>query len=119
MNLIHLFDLSLQGRSDEPAVEWQAPGEAPLTFTFGELERRTNRLARLLQARGLRMGDRLCVYLKNRIEVIELYLACLKLGVILVPINILYRERELTHILSDVEPTAIVVSGALDVACAA
>ena len=30
---------------------------------------------------------------------IDLYLACVKLGVIFVPINILYREREITHIL--------------------
>ena len=39
---------------------------------------------------------------------IDLYLACVKLGVIFVPINILYRERELAHILADAEPAAVV-----------
>ena len=39
---------------------------------------------------------------------IDLYLACVKLGVIFVPINILYRERELNHILTDAEPVAVV-----------
>ena len=29
---------------------------------------------------------------------IDLYLACVKLGVIFVPINILYKEREIAHI---------------------
>jgi malonyl-CoA/methylmalonyl-CoA synthetase len=46
----------------------------------------------------------LCVYLANRIEMIDLYLAAIKLGVIFVPINILYRDREISHILSDAEP---------------
>ena len=35
---------------------------------------------------------------------IDLYLACVKLGVIFVPINILYRDREIAHILHDAEP---------------
>ena len=35
-------------------------------------------------------------------------LACVKLGVIFVPVNILYRERELSHILSDAEPKLLV-----------
>ena len=35
---------------------------------------------------------------------IDLYVACIKLGVIFVPINILYRDREITHILNDARP---------------
>jgi len=44
---------------------------------------------------------------------IDVYLAAVKLGVIFVPINILYREREITHILGDSEPRAAVTSGEL------
>jgi malonyl-CoA/methylmalonyl-CoA synthetase len=36
--------------------------------------------------------------------VIDIYLACIMLGVIFVPINILYRDREIAHIVNDVEP---------------
>ncbi|HEX5228933.1 MAG TPA: AMP-binding protein [Bryobacteraceae bacterium] len=103
MNLLHLFDLSLSGRRDQPALEFQGA-----TYTFGDIDERSNRLAHLLANRGLKTGDRLCVYLANRIELIDLYLACAKLGAIFVPINILYRERELNHILSDAEPVAVV-----------
>ena len=39
---------------------------------------------------------------------IDLFLACVKLGVIFVPMNILYREREISHILSDAEPKLFV-----------
>jgi malonyl-CoA/methylmalonyl-CoA synthetase len=40
----------------------------------------------------------------------DIYLACIKLGVIFVPINILYRDREILHILNDAEPKAVVAA---------
>ena len=108
MNLRQLFDLSLIQRREEVALEW-----AGSEFTFGDLDVRSNRLAHALRARGLERGDRLCLYLANRIEFIDLYLACAKLGVIFVPINILYREREITHILGDAEPKRLVTEAEL------
>src|SRR5271163_3233732 len=106
MTLCHLFDLSLKGRRDSVALEFRDQ-----TYTFGELDSRSNRRARLLSNKGLSTGDRLCVYLVNCVEMIDIYLACVKLGVIFVPINILYRDREITHILSDAEPVAIIAAG--------
>jgi malonyl-CoA/methylmalonyl-CoA synthetase len=98
-----LFDLSLIGRANDVALEWA--GEE---YTFGDIERRSNRTAHALLARGFEKGDRLCLYLANRIELIDLYLACVKLGVIFVPINVLYREREIAHITGDAEPRLFV-----------
>ena len=109
MNLNHLFDLSLTGRRDTVALEFEGR-----EFTFGEIDDRANRLAHLLAHRGLKTGDRLCVYLPNCVEMIDLYLACVKLGVIFVPINILYRDRERTHILRDADPAAVVAAEPLD-----
>ena len=101
MTLIQLFDLSLRGRRNETALEFQGR-----EFTFGEIEARSNRLANLLLAR-FKAGDRLCVYLANCVEMVDLYLACVKLGIVFVPINILYRDREIAHIVSDAEPVAV------------
>jgi malonyl-CoA/methylmalonyl-CoA synthetase len=109
VNLSHLFDHSLIGRRDQPALEFHDS-----TFTFGDLDRRSNRTAHLLLERGLRAGDRLCVYLSNCVEMIDLYLACAKLGVIFVPINILYRGREMGHILQDADPFALVANDAVE-----
>jgi malonyl-CoA/methylmalonyl-CoA synthetase len=106
VNLTHLFDLSLAGRRDATALEFE-----DRFFTFGDLDARSNRLAHLLLRRGLKTGDRLCCYLANCVEMIDLYLACIKLGVIFVPINILYRDREMAHILADAEPIALVAAG--------
>ena len=108
MNLLHLFDLSLIARRDEIALEWSGA-----EFTFGDIERRSNRVAHALRARGLGKGDRLCVYLGNRIELIDIYLACVKLGVIFVPINILYRDREIAHITNDAEPRWMITEAEL------
>ncbi len=109
MTLPQLFDRSLLGRRDESALEFQGQ-----SLTFGQIEARSNRLARALLARGLGPGDRLCVYLANCVETIDLFLACAKTGVIFVLINILYREREISHILRDAEPAALVTSASIE-----
>src|SRR5580658_4236628 len=109
MNLCNLFDLSLRGRADAPALEYSGS-----TYTFGELDARSNRLAQFLLSQGIAEGDRLCVYLANSVEMIDLFLACLKAGVIFVPINILYRDREISHILRDAEPSALVADSPVE-----
>ncbi len=103
MTLIDLFDLSLRGRASTPALEFGQD-----TYIFGELDDRSNRLAQFLKGQGFTPGDRLCVYLANCVEMIDIYLACVKTGVIFVPINVLYRDREISHILLDTEPRAVV-----------
>ena len=114
MNLAHLFDLSLAGRSTVKALDYdRADGGGVATLTFGELNARSDRVAKLLGARGFSRGDRLGVFLPNRVEFLDLFLACVKLGVIVVPINVLYREREIGHIIEDSEPKAVVTMGTL------
>src|SRR5258707_15867667 len=107
MNLTDLFGLSFVDRRDKVALEFQNR-----TLTFGEIDERSNRMAHLFTQRGLRAGDRLCVYLANCLEMIDVYLACVKLGVIFVPINILYKEREIAHIVTDADPKAVVAKAA-------
>lgn len=106
-SLIELFRETFRGRHDAIGLEWNGT-----TFTFGELDARANRMARTLAGRGLERGDRLALYLANCVEFIDLYLACTRLGAVCVPINVLYREREIDHILRDAEPRAIVATTA-------
>jgi malonyl-CoA/methylmalonyl-CoA synthetase len=109
LTLTDLFDFSLIGRRESAALEFRDH-----VYTFGELDDRSNRLAAVLSRRSLRTGDRLCVYLANCVEMVDLYLACIKLGVVFVPINILYRGREIGHILSDAGPTAVISDATFD-----
>jgi len=110
MSLLALFDLSLIGRRDAPALEFERVDGEVVSLTFGALELRSNQLARALQQRGIQRGDRLAFYLTNCVEIIDLWLACVKSGVIVVPINVLYREREIGHILADADPRAVVTT---------
>jgi malonyl-CoA/methylmalonyl-CoA synthetase len=110
MQLTDLFNLSLVGRSSVTALEYEDAAGKPASLTFGEIDGRSDQVARYLMSEGFVTGDRLGIFLANRVEFIDLVLACLKIGVIIVPINILYREREIGHIVADAEPKAVVTT---------
>jgi len=108
--LFDLFEASLVRRAAEPGLEIGPPGEPVESLTFGEVAVRTDRMASVLAGRGLRPGDRLAVQIPNGLAFLDLFLACLKLGAIFVPVNVLYREREVGHIVADAEPVAMVTT---------
>ena len=95
MSLLPLFDLSLRGRAAVTGLECARADGSVVSFTFGELDARSDRLAGLLRARGLKSGDRLAFFLQNRIEVVDLWLAGVKLGLIVVPVNVQFLPRTL------------------------
>jgi malonyl-CoA/methylmalonyl-CoA synthetase len=108
--LLDLFAPALVGRAHEPALDVGPAGGEVLSLTFGEIGERSSRMAGTLHRRGLRPGDRLAVQLENGLPFLDFFLACLKLGAILVPVNVLYREREVAHVVSDAEPRAVVTT---------
>ncbi len=69
-------------------------------ITYRELNNETNRVANFFSAIGLKKGDRIAVDLFNCPEILSIYLAAAKLGLIFVPLN--YRlvacelQRQLT-----------------------
>jgi malonyl-CoA/methylmalonyl-CoA synthetase len=116
MNLHDLFELTVQAGPRATALEFYDAASGLRNISFEEVQARALRMASVLQGRGLKFGDRLCVYLGNSAHMIDLFLACAYLGVIFVPINILYKEREVAHILQDADPKATVVEGVLPAA---
>jgi malonyl-CoA/methylmalonyl-CoA synthetase len=106
-----LFDRSLVGRASTPALDVDVAGGIR-TLTFGEIDARAARMAHVLTARGIGQGDRVAVYLANRLEFIDLFLACLRIGAPFVPVNILYRGREIGHMLQDADPRVVVTAAA-------
>lgn len=107
MDLLHFFDNSLVDRRESIGLEIQSGSCTLTTLTFGELEIRSNQWAHFFHEQGFIQGDRLGVYLPSGLDFLLAYLACIKLGVIFVPINFLYKEREIARILEDAEPRAI------------
>ncbi len=110
MQLLDLFDVTFERQRYEIGLEIDRPAGATTCLTFGEIEARADRTAAVLAARGLVRGDRLCVRLPNSLAFIDIFIACMKLGAVFVPINVLYRDREIAHIVGDAAPRAVVAS---------
>ena len=90
-------------------------GEKPLFFfegepvSYGDVDRRVNRVANGLRALGVGKGDRVGVMLPNSVEFPVTWLAIAKLGAVMVPINTRYQEHDLAYILSDSQAGTIVI----------
>jgi acyl-CoA synthetase (AMP-forming)/AMP-acid ligase II len=61
---MNLTDLARE-HGDKPAV---IMGGAGATMSYAELERRSNQVAHLFRARGLRAGDRIAVLMVNELD---------------------------------------------------
>ena len=79
------------------------------SFTFPETNRRVCRLANALLDLGLSPGDKFSVLLENSIEIVELYLAAAKAGLVINPINFRLTADDVAYIASHAEAQAFVV----------
>jgi cyclohexanecarboxylate-CoA ligase len=82
---------------------------AETRLTYRELDGRATAVARSLRARGAGRGDVVSFQLPNLWEFTVLHLACLKLGAVSNPLMIIFRERELSFMLSLAESKVLVV----------
>ena len=81
--------------------------------SFRQLDDRATRLANALQARGIRRGDRVAVLGLNSLELVESWLAALRLGAIAVPVNFRLVTDEITYLLADSGSAAVIADIAL------
>ena len=110
MNLNTLFAIGRQRLPSKTAIDFSDGRGAlpPRRLTFAELHAQAQRWAAAFARLGVRKGDRVALYLRNRPEFVIAYLAALEAGAIMVPINLRYRRRELSHILDDAEPSLLI-----------
>ncbi len=87
--------------------ERMALSDATRRFTWGEVDRRTNGIAAAVTAMGLSRGARVLVLSGNRAEVVELYLAMAKAGVIACPVNPVMPWPEIEWIIGNVKPQGV------------
>jgi len=78
-------------------------------ISYGELLERVNRLACALNGLGLKRGDRLALLMHNCPEFIVSFYAAMKLGLITVSLNVMYKENEVGYILDHAQPKALIV----------
>ena len=97
------FAAAVARAPDGPAIHY-----FDQTLTFAQLDAESDALAALLEEAGLAPGDRLMICLQNVPDFIIGLLGAAKLGLVTVPVNPMYRERELSALQVDCNATAII-----------
>lgn len=82
-------------------------------WSYLELERLTNRLARYLRAQGVGPGQFVAIYLERSALPIISLLACLKAGAAYVPLDPTYPVERIRHILEESKPVLFISEGDL------
>jgi acyl-CoA synthetase (AMP-forming)/AMP-acid ligase II len=90
-------------RADAPAVTL-----GDTTLTFGELDARSNRVARALVGGGIGPGDRVGVLDKNAPTFFEVVFGAAKVGAVTVGLNFRLATPEVTAIVEDAAPRLVV-----------
>jgi malonyl-CoA/methylmalonyl-CoA synthetase len=88
---------------------WNSHALAPpggRAVTYGELDRLSAQMARLLRGHGLNPGERVVAQIDKSVGGVVLYLAVLRAGGVFVPLNPAYTPAELSYFLKDAQPFA-------------
>ncbi len=83
-------------------------------LTYRQLNRRVNRLCRVLAGLGLAGGDRLAMLSYNCAEFVEVIMAAARMGLVLVPLNWRLTAAELGFMLADSGARALVFDPELE-----
>jgi malonyl-CoA/methylmalonyl-CoA synthetase len=116
------FDPKALGARSLPeawAAHWRAAPERPAladaagaALSWGELEAASARAAGRLHGAGLRSSDRVLMSATSSLALAVAHLACLRLGLVVLPANPAYRTAELAHLVGDARPRAALVDDA-------
>jgi malonyl-CoA/methylmalonyl-CoA synthetase len=105
-NLYALFGSHFPAGTGQPCMLLPGGG----VVDYDELAATSARLARALVEAGCRPGDRVAVQVDKHWQVLPLYLATLRAGLVYLPLNTAYQRSELDYFFADATPRAIVCS---------
>ena len=83
------------------------------TYSFADLDRRSNRLANALERMGVERGDRVAVVVPQKPANPLTHLACWKLGAVSLPLSMLFGEQALRYRLDDSGAKAVVADASI------
>jgi malonyl-CoA/methylmalonyl-CoA synthetase len=116
---VRVDNLDLTAKGSLPSAwlgVWANAPSAPTLFDRDrgwigaeQLEEATRRVAGRLQGAGLQPGDRMLFSADSSLELVIAHVAALRSGIVVVPANTAYREREVAHIVTDARPKAALV----------
>ena len=104
MNLYDIFQECFPADRSAPFLEIAAGAASGRRVSYADVEAQTARLANRLERLGARPGDRVAAQVEKSSEAVLLYLACLRGGLVYLPLNPAYRRDEIVYFLADAEP---------------
>jgi malonyl-CoA/methylmalonyl-CoA synthetase len=99
-----LLELFRSRRPADPEAATFLETPDGVRITYADSERRSAQLAHALVAAGVRPGDRVALQVEKSPEAVMVYLACLRSGAVLVPMNVAYGPEEVDYLRGDAEP---------------
>jgi fatty-acyl-CoA synthase len=82
-------------------------------ISFAELDRQVHALAHGLLGQGLQRGDSVAVWMANSASWVTCWLACARIGAVVVPINTRYKSEEVEYILRQSDARALILMDSL------
>ena len=92
---------SPQHQHEVAILEHQTGGQAPLTWTFAQLQSAANLLSAQLVALGVQNGDRVAIVMPQRFETAAAYVAVLQMGAVAMPLSMLFGPEALAFRVAD------------------
>jgi crotonobetaine/carnitine-CoA ligase len=89
---------------DRTAWRFDATSES---LSFTQIEQVTRYLAGQLAAAGIRSGDHVAVLATNTLEFPAAWLALVRLGAVIVPLNVNYRPTDASHVVQHAQATSV------------
>lgn len=94
-----LGDILANGRADYPNnVALKTKNQK---WTYQEIDAQTNVIAKGLKKLGIGKGDRVSILMPNSPYFVLGYFGIVKLGAVTVPVNVMFKEQEIAHLLND------------------
>ena len=79
-----------------------------LAYSWSDLERASAMMANWLAGLSLPPASRIAVQTEKSVEVLMLYLACLRSGHVFLPLNPAYQQDEIAYFVANAEPAVVV-----------
>jgi malonyl-CoA/methylmalonyl-CoA synthetase len=98
--------LDALARRDPDRVFLQTPDGQRVTYVA--MNHRVDGIAAALTQRAVTAGDRVVAQIEKSADAIALYLACLRVGAVFVPLNTAYTSAEIEYFLGDADPKVAV-----------
>jgi long-chain acyl-CoA synthetase len=82
-------------------------------LSYADINQQADRLAAALQARGVKVGERVATLLDNSVQAVVSVWATLKCGAVVMPINPLTKRDKLAYLLNDARVSVLMAHAAL------